>query len=57
MMWVSRQCDTAMALLAFGDRLHERDFQCGAPQPLDAGRGYRLVQDAAAAAGITIVEA
>ncbi len=57
MTWVSRQFDTAMGLLAFGDRLHERDFRCDASEPLDAGRGYRLVQNAAAAAGITIVEA
>ena len=57
MVWVSRQFDTAAALLAFGDRLHEHDFRCGATQPLDGGRGYRLVQDAAAAAGITVVEA
>ena len=57
MVWVSRQFDTAAALLAFGDRLHEHDFRCGATQPLDGGRGYRLVQAAAAAAGITVVEA
>ena len=57
MTWVSRQFDAARALLAFGDRLHERDFRCDASEPLDAGRGYRLVQNAAAAARITIVEA
>ena len=57
MIWISRQFDVAMALLAFGDRLHERDFECDASEPLDGGRGYRLVQDAAAAAGITVVEA
>ena len=57
MVWVSRQFDTAAALLAFGDRLQERHFRCGATQPLDDGRGYRLVQHAAAAAGITVVEA
>ena len=57
MIWVSRQFDVAMALLGFGDRLHERDFQCDASQPLQGGRGYRLVQEAAATAGITIVEA
>ena len=57
MIWVSRQFDVATALLPFGDRLHEHDFRCGATQPLDGGRGYRLVQDAAAAAGIALVEA
>ena len=57
MVWVSRQFDTATALLAFGDRLREHEFQCGASEPLDGGRGYRLVQDAAAAAAITVVEA
>lgn len=57
MVWVSRQFDTATALLAFGDRLQEHDFLGGESRPLDGGRGYRLVQDAAAAAAITIVEA
>ena len=56
MIWVSRQFDTTMALLAFGDRLHEQDFQCDASEPLDGGRGYRLVQDAGAAAGIAVVD-
>ena len=57
MVWVSRQFDTAMALLAFGDRLHERDFRCGVSLPLDGGRGYRLVRDAAAASAIAVVDA
>ncbi len=57
MVWVSRQFDTATALLAFGDRLQDCDVRCGPSRPLDGGRGYRLVQDAAAAAAIAIVEA
>ena len=55
--WVSRQFDTAKALLAFGDRLKQDDFAViGAPERLDRGRGYRRVQEAASAAGITIAE-
>ncbi len=57
MVWVSRQFDVAMALLAFGDRLRDRDLQCGMALPLDGARGYRLVQAAAAAAAITVVDA
>ena len=57
MVWVSRQFDTAMALMAFGDRLHERDFRCGLSLPLDGGRGYRLVRDVAAASAIAVVDA
>ena len=56
-IWVSRQFDTAKGLLAFGDRLRHEDFAViGAPERLDQGRGYRRVQEAASAAGITIVE-
>ena len=56
-IWVSRQFDTAKALLAFGDRLNQDDFAViGAPELLDRGQGYRRAQEAASAAGITIVE-
>ena len=56
-IWVSRQFDTARALLAFGDRLEKNDFALiGAPERLDRGQGYRRAQEAASAAGITIVE-
>ena len=56
-IWVSRQFDTARALLAFGDRLEKDDFAViGAPERLDRGQGYRRAQEAASAAGITIVE-
>lgn len=56
MIWVSRQFDTAKALLAYGDRLCEKDFiVCGEPKRLDRGPGYRRVQEAASAADITII--
>ena len=56
-IWVSRQFDTAKALLAFGDRLNKDDFAViGAPERLDQGRGYRRAQKAASAAEITIAE-
>ena len=56
-IWVSRQFDTAKALLAFGNRLKQDDIAViGAPERLDRGRGYRRVQEAASAAGITIAE-
>ena len=54
-VWVSRQFDTANALLAFGGRLKKDDFAViGAPERLDQGNGYRRAQKAASAAGITI---
>ena len=57
MIWVSRQFDTAKAILVFGDRFREDDFTIERePERLDRGAGYRRVQQAAAAAGITIVE-
>lgn len=41
-IWVSRQFDTAKALLAFGDRLKEADLaMIGEPERLDQGGGYR----------------
>ena len=56
-VWVSRQFDTAKALLAFGDRLEKDDFAViGEPERLDRGQGYRRAQEAASAAGITIAE-
>ena len=56
-IWVSRQFDTAKALLAFGNRLKQDDFAViGAPERLDQARGYRRAQEAASAAGITIAE-
>ncbi len=56
-VWVSRQFDTAKALLAFGDRLQAADFAViGEPERLDRGNGYRRAQEAASSAGITIAE-
>ena len=57
MLWVSRQFDTSKALVVFGDRIGSEPFaQRGNSRPLSRGAGYRLVQRAAADAGITIVE-
>ncbi len=57
MIWVSRQFDTAKALLAFGDRLSVADFKVvGEPERLDRGPGFRKLQRAASSAGITIIE-
>ena len=56
-IWVSRQFDRAKALLAYGDRLKTDDITViGAPERLDQGKGYRRAQQAASAAGITIIE-
>lgn len=55
--WVSRQFDTAKALLAFGGRLEGGDFAViGAPEQLDRRQGHRRAQNAASAAGIAIVK-
>lgn len=57
LVWVSRQFDTSKALVAFGDRVGGKPFVAkGVPRTLHRGPGYRLVQKAAAAADITIVE-
>ena len=58
LVWVSRQFDTSTVLVAFGDRLGPRPFVArGASKPLHRGVGLRLLQRAASAAGITVVEA
>lgn len=55
--WVSRQHDTSLAFLLFGDRVGERDLELlEKPSPLGWGRGFEEVQRAAEAAGILIVE-
>ncbi len=57
MIWVSRQFDTAKALLAYGGRLGKGDFVAsGEPERLDRGKAYRRVQDAASAADIAIIQ-
>lgn len=57
LVWVSRQFDTSKALVAFGDRVGAEPFiERGESRALYRGAGYRLVQRAAADAGVTLVE-
>ena len=55
--WVSRQYDTALALILFGDRVRETELDVAPttiPMPLALGLGYANVQDLADQADITI---
>ena len=57
LVWVSRQFDTSKAIIIFGDRVGPEPLIAkGKSRPLYKGEGYRLVQRAAAEAGITVVE-
>jgi hypothetical protein len=56
LLWVSRQDDTANALLLFGDRVPAGSLHIASdPVPLDVGPGLALVDDAATLARITVV--
>ena len=57
LMWVSRQFDTAKAIVLFGDRVRDTigDTDTG-PESLYRGPGFRRVQAAARQANIAIVE-
>jgi hypothetical protein len=56
LLWVSRQDDTANALVLFGDRLPAASLQVvSSPVPLDVGPGLALVDDAATLGAITVV--
>ena len=55
--WVSRQYDTALALILFGDRVQETELDAAPtaiPMPLALGLGFNNVQDLADQADITI---
>ena len=55
--WVSRQYDTALALILFGDRVRETELDIAPttiPMPLALGLGFDNVQDLADQADITI---
>jgi hypothetical protein len=55
--WVSRQHDTSRALVLFGDRVDRRHLEVAeAPLPLLLGAGLERTQQAAEAAGVTLVE-
>ena len=54
--WVSRQYDRALAVVLFGDRVGRDELEVVEPPlPLAAGPGFERVQEAAEAAGITVV--
>lgn len=56
LLWVSRQDDTANALLLFGDRVPAGSLRIASkPVPLDGGPGFALVDDAATLGAITVV--
>lgn len=57
LVWVSRQYDTAFALVLFGDRVVRKDLKVTEPPlPLYVGSGFDGVQEAAEQAGITVLE-
>lgn len=57
LVWVSRQHDTSLALVLFGDRVRRADLEVlEAPLPLYQGDGFDVVQRAAEQAGITFLE-
>lgn len=57
LVWVSRQHDTSLALVLFGDRVPRPDLEViEAPLPLYRGDGLEAVQRAAEQAGITLLE-
>lgn len=57
LVWVSRQHDTSLALVLFGDRVRRADLEVlEAPLPLYRGEGFDEVQRAAEQAGITVIE-
>jgi hypothetical protein len=56
LVWVSRQHDTAFALVLFGDRVRRADLDViEPPLPLYLGDGFDEVQRAAGEAGVTIL--
>lgn len=54
LLWMSRQFNSAQALMLFGDRVEQNDLDHGEPLALTSGKGRELVETAATAAGITI---
>lgn len=57
LMWVSRQFDTAKAIVLFGDRVAERSLRDEEnSEPLHRGRGFQRVCEAAALANVTVVD-
>lgn len=57
LVWVSRQHDTSLALVLFGDRVKRADLEViDPPLPLYLNAGFVEVQRAAEQAGITVAE-
>lgn len=57
LVWVSRQHDTSLALVLFGDRVEREDLLvCKPTLPLAFGAGLERVRSAAEAADITLME-
>lgn len=57
LVWVSRQHDTSLALVLFGDRVRRADLEViEPPLPLYLGAGFEEVQRAAEQAEITVAE-
>lgn len=57
LVWVSRQYDTAFALVLFGDRVFRKDLEIAEPPlPLYVGPAFDGLQEAAEQAGITVLE-
>lgn len=54
LLWMSRQFNSAQALMLFGDRVEQDDLEHDEPLELSFGKGLALVEAAALAAGITI---
>ncbi len=57
LIWVSRQHDTSLAIVLFGDRVDRNDLEVVEPPlPLAWGPGMDSIQQAAEEAGIVIIE-
>ena len=57
LVWISRQCDTARAVVLFGDRVDEPCLGRDGPvETLHGGSGFRRVCEAAGRANIVVVQ-
>ena len=57
LMWVSRQCDTARAVVLFGDRIGASVLRPAEPaEPLHRGRGFERVCEAAGRANVAVIQ-
>lgn len=56
LVWVSRQFDTAKAVVLFGDRVDDAVLRpAGSIEPLHRGRGFRRVCEAAGRANVAVI--